>query len=328
MIKVSVVVPIFNIKNYIETMVKSVLAQTMTDWELLLVDDGSTDGTKEMIAEYEKQDERIRAIYHEANRGVAAARGSGCAKARGEYVCFFDGDDWIEPETLEQIYARARAKDADMVCFAYVKEYEKKSRHYHFEQRRDVEYSGKEAVREMHRRKNVHPHAWNKLYKRELFLPEMFGDLKYLGEDYSMNLDFLERCSVIVQTDTPYYHYSLRRGSSLDVGFSPFYKNGYEFYQKKEVTLLEKYPEYTKAIKKYHLIEQMAIVVAMFKNDVYDHEIRKKVTSEVRHNLLLLTLGKDVDFKFRISAVALSAHYSILQIGYKLVYYNQRKNRR
>lgn len=328
MIKVSVIVPIFNVKKYIDRQVSSIVAQTMSEWELILVDDASTDGVKDLLEEYSQADQRIKYVCHEKNAGVAAARATGLACSEGEYVCFFDGDDWVDANTLEELYSLAKQNDADMLCFAYHLESNKKDKIYHFEQREVVKFSGNEAINELHRRKNIQPHAWNKLYKRQLFEERMFAKDKLLGEDYGMIIDLLEKSSVVVQTDQPFYHYMLRKGSTLDIGYSDFYKKGFYFYEKYEKYLKMKYPEFYKNIRRYHLIEQMAIVVSMFKNDVYDHDIRQKVTAHVRKDLGLLLFNGDVALKFKVGAIALCIHYKILKYGYRLVYCRERKQRK
>ena len=328
MIKVSVVVPIYNVKEYVERQIFSIQAQTMQEWELILVDDASTDGVKDVLEKYVNRDKRIRYVRHEKNAGVAAARATGLAHSTGEYVCFFDGDDWVDDNTLEETYLLAKQKDADIVCFAYHMEDAERDKIYHFEKRSIVTFSGKEAINELHRRRNVQPHAWNKLYKRQLFEERMFTKDKLLGEDYGMIVDLLEKASVIVQTDQPFYHYMLRKGSTLDSGYCDFYEKGFYFYNKYETYLGKKYPRYYKNIRRYHLIEQMAIVVSMFKNDVYDHDIRRKVTAGVRKDLGLLLFCKDVEIKFKVGAVALCIHYNLLKHGYRFVYRKKKKHRK
>lgn len=328
MIKVSVVIPVYNAKKYIKKQIDSILNQTLSEWELILVDDGSSDNVKEILDVYVNKDERITAIYHDKNQGVAGGRRTGWILAKGEYICFFDADDWVEPDTLESLYCLATERNADIVCFSYYEEYEKQTKRYHFKEKKEFSYTGIEAVGELHRRKNILPHAWNKLYRKTLFQDSMFVKDNLLGEDYGMLLKLFQEAKNIVQINQPYYHYSLRYGSTLDKGFSDFYKKGYYYYQCCEQEILLQYPEYDKDIRRYHLVEQMAIVVSMFKNNQYDHKIRKNVIKNVRENLGLLISGRDVAFKFKISAIALCIHYTILKVGYLLVYRRKRRLRR
>ena len=319
MIKVSVVIPIYNVKNYIDRQIKSIIAQTITEWELILVDDCSTDDVRDILESYVKADSRIKVVYHERNLGAAMARATGLNCAVGEYVCFFDADDWVEPETLEEVYNLIKENNAQVGCFARYEEYDNCSKRIPFKDKGVVIYTGEEALGEMHCCKNIRSSTWNKMYERTLLEDSMFAKNKMVAEDYGMMIRLFEKASVVVQTDKPYYHYCFRKGSALNTGYSDFYKNGFYNYKEYEPYLLEKYPQYGKDIKRYHLIEQMAIVVSMFKNDLYDHEIRKEVTKNVRKHLHLLLFGKDVDIKFKAGAVALCIHYKILRAGYRLL---------
>ncbi len=318
MIKVSVIIPIYNVKNYIDRQVKSILAQTMSEWELILVDDGSTDGVKAVLESYVVADSRIRAVYHEENRGAGPARATGLEYAVGECVCFFDADDWVEPETLEEVYHLMQQNDAQVVCFPRYEEYNNCTKIALFKAKGIQKYTGTEALHEMHRRKNIRTSSWNKMYKRDILNKDMFAKEKLVGEDYQTMIALFERVSLVVQTDKPYYHYFFRKGSALNTGYSDFYKNGFDSYKKNEAYMLEKYPQFAKDIKRYHLIEQMAIVVAMFKNDVYDEDVRREITKNVRKHLGLL-FCRDVEWKYKLAAMTLSVHYKILRWSYWLI---------
>lgn len=113
---ISIVIPVYNVEKYLAECVDSVLAQTYTDWEAILVDDGATDSSGRMCDEYAKKDSRIRVIHRE-NGGLSAARNTGLNAARGEYVYFLDSDDYILPRTLEELQRTARREQADVVFF-------------------------------------------------------------------------------------------------------------------------------------------------------------------------------------------------------------------
>ena len=113
---VSVIIPVYNVEKYLEECVDSVLAQTYTDWEAILVDDGATDSSGRMCDAYAAKDPRIRVIHRE-NGGLSAARNTGLKAARGEYVYFLDSDDYIEPDTLALLLETAEREQADVVFF-------------------------------------------------------------------------------------------------------------------------------------------------------------------------------------------------------------------
>lgn len=110
---VSCIVPVFNVEQYVEETIRSVLMQTYPEWELILIDDGSTDESGHICDRYARSDERIRVIHTE-NHGVSYARNVGLDHARGEWIHFIDGDDWIEPNTLAVMLAHV-AQDVDIV---------------------------------------------------------------------------------------------------------------------------------------------------------------------------------------------------------------------
>lgn len=117
---VSVIVPVYKAEAYLHKCVDSLLAQTMTDFEVLLIDDGSPDRSGAICDEYAAKDSRIR-VFHKENGGVASARQVGIENVRGEYTIHADPDDWVEPTMLEELYAKAKKDDADMViCDYYV----------------------------------------------------------------------------------------------------------------------------------------------------------------------------------------------------------------
>ncbi len=122
--KISVIVPVYNVEAYLDCCIESVLAQTFTDYELLLVDDGSTDGSGAICARYAGEYPSLIRTLTQQNAGQGIARSTGIAAARGEYLFFLDSDDYIAPEALDELYALAAAKRADLVLFGlqYVSE--------------------------------------------------------------------------------------------------------------------------------------------------------------------------------------------------------------
>ena len=111
---ISVIVPVYNTEKYLPRCIDSILAQTFTDFELLLIDDGSTDKSGTICDEYAKKDKRIR-VFHKENGGVSTARQLGIDKAIGIYSIHTDGDDWIEKDMLKDMYDKIIEKNADIL---------------------------------------------------------------------------------------------------------------------------------------------------------------------------------------------------------------------
>ena len=114
MAKISIIVPVYNTAKYLERCVDSIVAQTYTDWELLLIDDGSTDNSGTICDSYAASDPRIQA-FHKPNGGLTSARNHGLERATGEWITPIDSDDWVEPEMLAKMLAKAEESDADVV---------------------------------------------------------------------------------------------------------------------------------------------------------------------------------------------------------------------
>lgn len=120
--KISVIVAVYKAEAYLHRCVDSLLAQTFQDFEILLIDDGSPDHSGKICDDYANQDARIR-VFHKENGGVGSARQCGIDHVRGEYTTHVDPDDWVEPTMLEEMYAKAKEDDADMVLADWYLEY-------------------------------------------------------------------------------------------------------------------------------------------------------------------------------------------------------------
>lgn len=118
----SVIIPIYKVENYLSECIESILSQTYTDFELILVDDGSPDNCDKICDAYAAQDNRIRVI-HKENGGVTSARLAGAEAAVGEYIVCIDGDDWVSPDYLEQFAEHIRECHPDILCCGFVEAY-------------------------------------------------------------------------------------------------------------------------------------------------------------------------------------------------------------
>lgn len=115
---VSIVLPVYNVEKYLDRCIESVVGQTYSNLEIILVDDGSPDRCPQKCEEWAKRDKRIKVI-HKANSGLGYARNTGIEYASGEYICFFDSDDYVAQDTIEKAYATAKTSNSDMVLFGH-----------------------------------------------------------------------------------------------------------------------------------------------------------------------------------------------------------------
>lgn len=167
--QISVIVPIYNVEQYLPVCIESILAQTFPDWEMILVNDGSPDNSWQICQQYRQQDSRIRLVTKE-NGGLSSARNAGLEVARGQYVMFVDSDDYVEPDCLESAYTAICRAGADLYIGGFYEYYEKENRKTPKCIARSREYSVQELL---NRYEIDYPShwvslAWGKLYKRQI----------------------------------------------------------------------------------------------------------------------------------------------------------------
>ncbi|WP_295938220.1 glycosyltransferase family 2 protein [uncultured Alistipes sp.] len=208
---VTVVVPVYNLEKYIDTCLNSLLQQTFTDFEAIVVDDGSTDATEEVLRRYAQQDARIVAVTS-PNQGVARARELAVSKARGKYICFLDGDDFFEPRMLEEMTAAIAVNGGyDIVCCDYMRVRPSYTKPVRSDCRNDM--NGLEYLMAL-LSSRIWGGVWGKLYRRELFESEIRHHPLRLWQDLSVNLQIASSRPRVHFIDYIGYGYVQRAGSS------------------------------------------------------------------------------------------------------------------
>lgn len=211
--KFSVIVPIYNVEEYLERCIGSVLEQTFNDYELLLVNDGSPDNSAEICRKYLKNG-KVK-YFEKENGGLGDARNYGIERAKGEYLVFIDSDDYVEKELLESVNNIIDKYKSDIVIFDYMLVDMQDELMY-------VERQKLEANTVLNVKSNkelllLEPAAWNKVYKRQLFIE---NDFRYPSrvwyEDLRTTAKVLSSAERIVYIDKAFYHYFQRPGSIMN----------------------------------------------------------------------------------------------------------------
>lgn len=160
-ITISVIVPVYNSEHMLCRMVDSLLLQTMDAYEIILIDDGSTDSSGVICDQYAEQQANVR-VVHKKNEGVSAARQTGLDAAQGEYVIHADSDDWVEPTMLEELYRKAQEEDADVViCDFYVNQ----DGYQTYSKQQPTVCEPESMLRDLFQQ--LHGSCWNKLVRRD-----------------------------------------------------------------------------------------------------------------------------------------------------------------
>ena len=201
--KVSVIIPVYNVDHYLEQCVNSILGQSFGDFELILVDDGSTDRSGAICDEYEKKDVRVKVI-HQQNAGSSAARNTGLKVANGIYILFVDADDWVNPNHIESMVETAERESADVVFCGFFYEYPKKSVVF---DNHPQSSTGRGVVIESFKNR-LHAGVQYKLIQRSLLADNQLSFPKYgYYEDMYLSTEILFHARKIVSTGSVTYHY-------------------------------------------------------------------------------------------------------------------------
>ena len=202
---ISVIVPVFNVEQYLNQCVESLLQQTYKNIEIILVDDGSTDGSGVLCDEWDINEERIRTIHTE-NHGLSAARNVGIKSAKGNYIYFIDSDDWVETDILETLFQNINLNDADLSSCAMKKDYGDSN--LTFQKNREcICVSQKQMFHEILCNEFVYGYVCNKLFRKRLVDGLLFDENLFSQEDMDFTMRYLKRCIKCVYTESEYYHY-------------------------------------------------------------------------------------------------------------------------
>lgn len=202
--KISVIVPVYKAEKYIRRCVDSILAQTFTDFELLLVDDGSPDNSGAICDEYAARDSRVK-VFHKENGGVSSARQMGLDNSLGEYVIHADPDDWVEPDMLQELYSEAQQSGADMVICDFYINYGNRQI---YKSQKPEKLSHDAILKELLMQR-LHGACWNKLVRRDLFekYEVKFPEDIIRWEDLFVNVMLLINSVRVSYKENAYYHY-------------------------------------------------------------------------------------------------------------------------
>lgn len=208
--KISIIIPVFNTENYLHRCVDSILSQTYQDFEILLIDDGSTDRSGEICDQYAKLDNRIR-VYHKENGGVSSARNWGLKNASGYWITFIDADDWIDKETLKQCLEAP--SNVELIRFGMKSVF--KNNTYVADARLSESWDYEEFFSKVFSRQTMLG-VCGGLYLRSIFVAnKIFFNSNYtLGEDWLVLVQYLKCINRIRIINYPFYNYNKQNYAS------------------------------------------------------------------------------------------------------------------
>ncbi len=216
----SLIVPVYNTEAFLPRCVQSVLAQDFADYELILVDDGSTDSCPALCDTYASQEARVR-VVHKINGGVSSARNYGIRMARGKWIWFIDSDDYILPHSLTELYRSQHGRVAQL---------------YLFNQEQTASYSGMMDgfLTSYYFKHKLSFCPWDKLYLRQIVEAGglWFDEAETIGEDMLFNLKYYSHISSFMFLKRDFYVYDIREGSAMTTPSSEWHINHMRLFNK------------------------------------------------------------------------------------------------
>lgn len=264
---VSVVVAAYNIEEYLGRCLDSLVVQTLSDFEIVVVDDGSTDSTTDIARDYASRDERV--VYlRKDNGGLPQARRTGYLASRGEYLCFVDGDDWFEPDYLLDLYEALSNTEATFSACDIYFEYEAVGARELHSQADVGTISASAAIEALHKRRSVFVYIWNKMFRRGSIERISFPLRHIVGEDYTVVAQVLEQAVSVSLVNKPLCHYSQREGTMSKRGYREEDLIAFENYSQIASRLVSEYPSYKDVISDFMTMERdMGALFLMARGD-------------------------------------------------------------
>ena len=317
--RISVIVPVYNVKNYLEDCVRSIIDQTYPDLEILLIDDGSDDGSAEICDRLQMADKRIQ-VFHEKNKGVSGARNKGLKEATGAYIAFVDPDDKLEPDMYTYLTGLIKKYDAQVAtCSGWYQDDAGAAKKFE-SPRSEVCLNGKKALGVLHERSYLRAYVWNKLFRREALDGIRFSTELSFGEDYEMLCRVLEQCGRIVCGTKPEYHYMQRKSGVCNQGYDRNYQKAMLMFEDYCSMYSRKYPQYRTLFEDHYLFDLMGMAAAMGRNGNYAAEDCNKIKKFIRRKLPQYLTDRKVPLYLKGSACVICVSVRAFGTVYRMLH--------
>lgn len=298
-------IPVYNMEQYLPRCMETMLAQTCQDFEILLVDDGSTDNSGQMCDDYAAKHSDFIRVVHKENGGLSSARNAGIDAAKGEFIIFPDPDDWVEPDYVEKLLEYRQQFDVDLVCTGYFVDTENNC----IPAKKDqlpMTLSGTEAQKALILPPQMGGFAWNKLYRLDVIRKHNLCFLDDVGitEDLDFAYRYLAFCRTICFAPSARtYHYFQRDGAATRSGFSRRKLDSLHTYEKIIADCEQTMPDLAQASKD-EICTTAVNLIWMYQNSkIKDTEAKKTLLCRIRENLPAYLRGNRYGSGRKVQAV-------------------------
>lgn len=307
---ISVVIPVYNVENYLSRCIESVLGQTYKNFELILIDDGSKDNCGKICDKYQKEDSRI-IVIHKENGGLSDARNCGVSESKGKYITFIDSDDYVERDYLEVLYNAIIMEDSDISICSYQAVYENGKILKQKENFKRI-LSSKEALEEILYQTNFNVSAWAKLYKANLF-----EDIKYpkgkIFEDAFTTYKLIEKSKKISVNLKICYNYMIRGNSILTTSFNKKKIMLIDAYAEMGDLILSKYPDLKYAVKRSQVYANISTLRQMiYIENRLKHE-EEKIQKFIRKNGKYIVFNSKSSVRDKVAVILISISITLFK---------------
>lgn len=303
--KISVIVPIYKVEEYLDTCVKSILEQTYKNIEIILVDDGSPDKCPQMCDEYARQDSRIK-VVHKQNGGLSDARNAGIDVATGEYITLLDSDDWITPNFVEVLIRTAQKYNTPISIVDTVETDGTKKSEMRYSTGWEYKnvYTAEEALKVIFLQHEFNTGAGAKLYHKSIF-DDMRFTKGILYEDMDIVYKLIEKAQKVSFSPDAQYYYLQRTGSIVHAEFDARHFKLIEISETILKHIDEKYPNLHDAVLCRYLFSNMLILSRVYKEKGFKAE-KKQLCDNILTIKKEIYRNKDINTKQKIKVLIIS----------------------
>jgi glycosyltransferases involved in cell wall biogenesis len=291
--KICIIVPVYNVERYVKKCIASILAQSYTNIEVIIVNDGSTDNSLGLCIECSKQDKRVR-VVSKKNGGLSDARNYGMQFCTCELITFIDSDDFVSRNYIKNLYELMQKYQADIACTNYIRFYDNCDVAAVNKKKFEKVFDSQEAIKDVLYQKNIANSAWGKLYKFSLFEDIIFPKGR-LCEDLGTFYKLFRKASVIVYSSIQDYYYLQRKTSIMGSEFTENKLDSLDFAN-------EIYDEFLKTkIRKSAEARICAECVSLLKQIPKDNKkMRRRIIAELRSHAIRVLLDHRVKLVLKI----------------------------
>ena len=283
--EISIIVPVYNVEKYLDRCIKSILSQTFKDFELILIDDGSTDKSGVICDNYKNIDDRI-IVIHKENGGAASCRNVGLDIAKGKYIGFVDSDDYISENMYYELHKVLIKNNSDISICKFIEVYDNTKVNFINSNLVEENYSNIQALEELYQKKSIDFIVpWNKLYKSDL-IKEFRYPLVRKYEDEFIIHRLLYRCSKVTHINKESYYYYQRENSIMNSKFSikdiyilDYYLDRIRFFNNINKKVLKEYSIYNFVLSYFDLYSKVKYTL----KDEYNRKKLKKLIIKNYH---------------------------------------------